>query len=175
MAQPNWLGEATINIPNNTILVNGVPVNAVPNLVDSGNSSNLYTWSNGNFFTFHTSPTVPAGRYLVGCELFTSPLLASNAQNGWNQGDYFQVQISDNNNTVAGALQTFIRPYTEGVQSNAVANYNKGGTNQSMSGFLVLNSNSPILYTCLFGKDSNTSYPQTRQLAISGAWYQRIG
>lgn len=169
---PNWLGAATLSIPNNQIVVNGQLVNAVPVVV--GTSSNLTTWSNGNFVTFFTASNVPAGTYLVGCEVFTDPLTSSNAGAGWNQGDYFLSQICDNDLTAAGALQLFNRPYTEGIQVNAASPYNKGGTNFTMSGILVLTSNTNIRWATQMGKDVGTSFPQTRQVTMSGPWYQKI-
>lgn len=169
---PNWLGEATVSIPNNTIVVNGVPVNAVPNVV--GTSSNLNSWTNANFVTFFTASNVPAGTYLVGCETFTDPLTASNAGAGWNQGDYFLANIRDKDNNSVLYPSIFHRPYTEGIQVNAAAPYNKGSTDLTTSGILVLTSNTNIIWQALFGKDAATSYPQTRKLTIESPWYQRI-
>ena len=114
---PNWLGSASLTIPNNQVVINGKNVMVVPQVV--GTSSNLSVWPNGNFQTFFTQSNVAPGTYLVGCEVFTDPLTASNAGNGWNPGDYFLSQISDNDLTTANALQLFVRPYTEGIQSNA--------------------------------------------------------
>ncbi len=172
MAQPNWLGEATLSIPNNTIVVNGVPVNAVPNVV--GGSSNVQTWANANFVTLWTSPTVSAGTYLVGMENFIDPLTASNAGAGWNQGDYFVARVIDKDGNSARALQYFNRPYTTGVQVSAAAPYNKGATDQASVGILVLTSNTNIVWQAQFGKDVGTAYPQTRSISIESPWYQKI-
>lgn len=169
---PNWLGEATVSIPNNTIVVNGVPVNAVPNIV--GASSNLTSWTNNNFVTFFTASNVPAGTYLVGCETFTDPLTASNAGNGWNQGDYFLGNIRDKDNTSTLYPSIFHRPYTNGIQVNATSPYNKGSTDFTTCGILVLTSNTNIIWQAQFGKDVATSYPQTRKLTIESPFYQRI-
>jgi hypothetical protein len=169
---PNWLGEATISIPSNTIVVNGVPVNAVPIIV--GQSSNLTSWTNANMVTFFTASNVPAGTYLVGCETFTDPLTASNAGNGWNQGDYFLANIRDKDNNSTLYPSIFHRPYTAGIQVNATSPYNKGSTDLTTSGVLVLTSNTDILWQAQFGKDVGTSYPQTRKLTIESPFYQRI-
>lgn len=170
---PNWLGTAALTIPNNQAVVGGNVVNVVPVLVNSG-SSNATSWADANFKTFAIASNVPSGTYMVGCEVFSDPLTSSNAGAGWNQGDYFNCQISDNDLTAAGALQTFVRPYTEGVQVNATAAYNKGATNCTMSGILTLSSNTNIRYTAAFNKDTTTSYPQTRQMTMSGFWYQKL-
>ena len=169
---PNWLGEATISIPNNTIVVNGVPVNVVPQV--AGTSSNLTNWTNGNFVTFFTASNVPAGTYLVGMENFTDPLTASNAGNGWNAGDYFLSRIIDKDGNSTLAPQYFCRPYTNGIQVNATSPYNKGSTDQTTTGILVLTSNTNIVWQSQFGKDVATAYPQTRKLTIESPWYQRI-
>lgn len=169
---PNWLGDATISIPNNTIVVNGVPVNVVPTV--AGSTSNKSTWSDANFYTFFTASNVPAGTYLVGMENFTDPLLASNAGNGWNQGDFFLTQIKDRDGNATLSPQNFIRPYTTGIQQNATTPYNKGTTDNTTTGILVLGSNTDILWQGYFFKDTTTSYPQTRRLTVESPWYQKI-
>lgn len=169
---PNWLGDATISIPNNTIVVNGVPVNAVP--IVAGTSSNKSTWADANFYTFFTASNVPAGTYLVGMENNSDPLLSSNANAGWNQGDFFLTQVTDRDGLATLSLQNFIRPYTSGIQQNATTPYNKGTTNDSGTGILVLGSNSDIRWQAYFFKDVTTAYPQTRKLTISAPWYQKI-
>lgn len=169
---PNWLGEATISIPNNTIVVNGVPVNVVPIVV--GTTSNVSSFADANFITVFTASNVPAGTYLVGMENFTNPLTASNAGAGWNQGDYFLGRIIDKDGNSTRAVQNFIRPYTAGIQVNATSPYNKGATDQEAVGILVLTSNTNIVWQVQFGKDVSTSYPQTRQITVESPWYQRI-
>lgn len=169
---PNWLGDATISVPGNTIVVNGVPVNVVPQIV--GTSSNLTTWSSANFVTFFTASNVNPGTYMVGWESFTDPLTASNAGNGWNQGDYFLVQVKDKDGNATLAPQQFIRPYTGGIQVNAAAPYNKGSTDQTNCGILVVSSNTDIVWQSYFGKDAATAYPQTRKLTIESPWFQKI-
>ncbi len=169
---PNWLGEATISIPNNTIVVNGVPVNAVANVV--GTSSNATSWADANFKTFFTASNLNAGTYLVGMENFTDPLTASNAGNGWNQGDYFLSRIIDKDGNSTLAPQNFIRPYTGGLQINATSPYNKGSTDNTTTGILVLTSNTDIVWQSQFGKDVTTAYPQTRRITVESPWYQKI-
>ena len=172
MSYANWLGESTLSVPNNTIVVNGVPVNVVP--IVAGTTSNLNTWSDANFVTFWTASNVPAGTYLVGMENFVNPLTASNAGAGWNQGDYFVGRIIDKDGNSTRAVQNFIRPYTAGIQVNATSPYNKGATDQEAVGILVLTSNTNIVWQGQFGKDVTTSYPQTRQMTVESPWYQRI-
>ena len=78
----------------------------------------------------------------------------------------------DGNATVSP--QNFIRPYTTGVQVNATTPYNKGSTDQTTSGVLVLTSNTDIVWQAYFSKDVATAYPQTRKLTIESPWYQKI-
>lgn len=169
---PNWLGEATISIPNNTIVVNGVPVNVVPQVV--GTSSNVTSWENANYVTFWTASNVAPGTYLVGMENFTDALTASNAGAGWNQGDYFTSRIIDKDGNATQAPQNFLRPYTVGAQVNATSPYNKGSTNNTTTGILVLTSNTNIVWQAQFAKDVATAYPQTRKITIESPWYQKI-
>jgi len=169
---PNWLGEPSLSVPNNTIVVNGVPVSVVPNV--AGTSSNLTSWANGNFVTFFTASNQAAGTYLVGWESFTDPLTASNAGNGWNQGDYFIARCIDKDGNSTLAPQYFTRPYTQGLQQNATAPYNKGATDQTSCGILVLTSNTDIVWQGLFQKDVTVAYPQTRKLTIESPFFQKI-
>jgi hypothetical protein len=147
-------------------------VNAVANI--AGTSSNLTSWTNANAVTFFTASNQPAGTYLVGCETFCDPLTASNAGAGWNQGDYFQVTIRDQNNAATLWPSAFHRPYSEGIQVNATSPYNKGATDVTTCGVLVLQSNANIVWSASFGKDVATSYPQTRKLTLESPWFQKI-
>lgn len=169
---PNWLGESTVSLPNNTIVVNGVPVNVVPQVV--GTTSNKTSWADSNFYTFYTASNVPAGTYMVGCETFTDPLTASNAGTGWYQGDYFLgvIRDKDGNSTLYPSI--FHRPYAEGIQQGATAPYNKGSTDFTTGSILVLTSNTNVVWSAQFYKDSTTAYPQTRKLTIESPWIQRI-
>jgi hypothetical protein len=172
MSYANWLGESTVSLPNNTIVIGGVPVNVVP--IVAGTTSNVNTWANVNFTTFWTASNVAAGTYLCGMETFTDPLVSSNAGAGWNQGDYFVARIIDKDGASTRAVQNFLRPYTAGVQVNATSPFNKGATDTEAVGILVLTSNTDIVWQGQFGKDSNSSYPRTVQLTIESPWYQRI-
>jgi hypothetical protein len=170
MSYANWLGDPTVSLPNNTLVIGGVPVNPVPIVV--GDNSNLSTWTDGNFVTFFESPTLSPGTYLCGMEIACSPLTASNAGNGWNQGDYFVADIFGSSGEPN--VTSFIRPYTSGIQVNATSPYNKGGMTQTASGIVILTSQQTITWQALFGKDSNVSYPQTRSFTITTPYYQKI-
>jgi hypothetical protein len=168
----NWLGEATLSVPNNTIVVNGVPVNVVP--IVAGTTQTVNTWADGNFVTYFTASNVGPGTYLVGMESFTDPLTSSNAGAGWNQGDYFVSRVIDKDGNSTRALQNFIRPYTTGLQQNATSPYNKGATDTGNCGIVVLTSNTNLVWQALFQKDVATAYPQTRRLTIESPFYQKI-
>ena len=169
---PNWLGTASLSIPNNQVVVNGAQVNVVP--IVAGTTSNKNTWADANFYTFFTASNVPAGTYLVGCETFTDPLTTSNAGAGWNQGDYFFGVIQDKDGSSTLYPSIFHRPYTEGIQVGATSPYNKGTTDFTTYGILVLGSNTDIVWKALFQKDVATSYPQTRRFVLESPIYQKI-
>lgn len=168
---PNWLGSASLTIPNNQAVINGNIVNLVPTV---GTSSNKYTWADGNFYTYYTASNVAAGTYLVGWENFTDPLTTSNAGNGWAAGDYFLAQVKDKDGLATRSPQNFIRPYTGGIQSNATTPYNKGSTDNTCTGIVVVTSNTDLVWQAYLGKDVTTSYPQTRLLTIESPWFQKI-
>lgn len=169
---PNWLGSAALVIPNNQVIVNGNQVNVVPTVL--GGIQRQFTWSDNNYVTFWTASNVAPGTYLVGVETFTDPLTASNAGAGWNQGDYFVCRVTDKDNLATVSPQTFIRPYTEGIQINATTPYNKGGTDFTLTGVVVVASNTNLVWQGQFGKDVATAYPQTRQLSLESPWYMKI-
>lgn len=172
MSYANWLGDPSVSFPTNNVVVAGVPVNLVPIVL--GTSSNLNTWSNDSFVTFFETVFLPAGTYKVGMEMNTDPLTASNAGAGWNQGDFFVGQITNLDGSATLALTNFVRPYTSGLQVDAVSPYNKGATNGSVSGIVVLPSDSTLKFNVAFGKDVTTAYPQTRRCVIESPYFQRI-
>lgn len=169
---PNWLGSASITIPNNQVIVNGKTVNVVPIVL--GGINRQFTWTDSNFVTLWTASNVEPGTYKVGVETFTDPLTSSNAGNGWNQGDYFICRVTDKDNLATVSPQTFLRPYTEGIQVNATSPYNKGGTDFTLCGIVTVTSNTNLVWQGQFAKDVTTSYPQTRQLSLESPWYQKI-
>ncbi len=169
---PNWLGAATLSIPNNQVVVSGSLVNVVPTVV--GTTSNVTSWANANDVTFFTASNLPAGTYLVGMETFTDPLTASNAGAGWNQGDFFTATVRDSTGTSALFPSIFHRPYTTGIQINATSPYNKGTTDATTAGVLVLSGTANIVWAAAFNKDVTTAYPQTRKLTMESPFYQKI-
>lgn len=172
MSYANWLGDPSLSFPTNTVVVAGVPVNLLPIVL--GTTSNLTSWSNANFVTFFETGLLAPGTYKVGMEMNTDPLTASNAGAGWNQGDFFVGQITNLDGSATLSLTQFVRPYTSGAQVNAVSPYNKGSTNDSLSGIVVLPSATTLKFNVAFGKDVTTSYPQTRRCTIESPTFQRI-
>lgn len=171
MSVPNWLGDATVSIPNNTLIVNGNAVNAVP--VVLGGSSNVTSWPNANYVTYWTSPVLSSGTYLVGMENFCDPINASNVS-GWAGGDGFVARIIDKDALATRSVQYFVRPYYNGLQTNASSPWNLGSTNQTTTGIVVLNSNTNIVWQVSYVKDAAVSYPQTRGFTVESPWYMKI-
>ena len=167
---PNWLGDPSVSLPGNTLVVGGVPVNVVPIVL--GATSNKSTWADANLYTFFTTSNVAAGTYLCGMEVGVSALPSSNSNAGWNQGDYFIANIIGS----AGQanVNCFLRPYTTGIQDNATSPYNKGNFTTTASGIVTLTSNGPLIWQGNFFKDVTTSYPQIRLMQMNTPWYQKI-
>ena len=67
---PNWLGSASLTIPNNQIIVNGKVVNVVPN-VDTTNHSIASVQANTKTLVYTLPGTYAAGTYLVNAEFQT--------------------------------------------------------------------------------------------------------
>jgi len=173
MSYPNWLGDSTVSLPNNNIVIGGVPVNVVANVV--GTKVGVTNWTSSNFVPFFTQSNVAPGSYLCGMEIFTNALTASNAGNGWNQGDLFVARVTDVNAAdSAGRVQNFIRPYTTGVAVGATSPYNKGGTDSEAVGVLIVPETTDLRWEAQFVIDTTTSYPKARSLTIEAPWYQKI-
>lgn len=65
---PNWLGSASLSIPNNQIVVNGKTVNVVP-IVDLTNRSISSVPANTKTLVYTLPGTYDAGVYVIGAEL----------------------------------------------------------------------------------------------------------
>ena len=67
---PNWLGSASLTIPNNQVIVNGKVVNVVPN-VDTTNHSIASVQANIKTLVYTLPGTYAAGTYLINAEFQT--------------------------------------------------------------------------------------------------------
>ena len=65
---PNWLGSASLVIPNNQVVINGKVVNVVP-IVDLTNHSISSVPANTKTLVWTLPGTYAAGTYIVGAEL----------------------------------------------------------------------------------------------------------
>lgn len=67
---PNWLGSASLTIPNNQVIINGKSVNVVP-IVDLNNHSITSVTANTKTLVWTLPGTYDAGNYFINCELQT--------------------------------------------------------------------------------------------------------
>ena len=67
---PNWLGSASLTIPNNQIVVNGKVVNLVP-IVDNTNRTLASVAANTRTLVWTLPGTYAAGQYLINAEFQT--------------------------------------------------------------------------------------------------------
>lgn len=67
MSYANWLGESTISLPNNTIVIAGVPVNVVPVLYLTDQSISSVV-ANTRTIVFTLPGTFAAGTYFINAE-----------------------------------------------------------------------------------------------------------
>jgi hypothetical protein len=68
---PNWLGSASLTIPNNQIIVNGKVVNLVP-IVDLTNHGVTSVAANTKTLVYTLPGTYDAGTYLINAEFQTN-------------------------------------------------------------------------------------------------------
>ncbi len=68
---PNWLGSATLTIPNNQVVINGKIVNLIPT-VDLDNHSITSVQANTKTLVWTLPGTYDAGNYFINAEFQTS-------------------------------------------------------------------------------------------------------
>ena len=68
---PNWLGSASLSIPNNQVIVNGKTVNVVP-IVDLDNHSISSVTANTSTLVWTLPGTYDAGNYFINAEFQTN-------------------------------------------------------------------------------------------------------
>jgi len=148
---PYWLGTSptdAVNLASNSITINNVTVNAVPVVANAGEVP-----LSGAGGTFFTTPTLAAGTYLVGMQVFTSGTFISS--------DYVLLRIAN----TTGATATFPD------QSMALVNNIAGSTGTiltTMTGMIVMPVSSTIYYQV--SATTSTSHTYTGE----GMWYQKI-
>ncbi len=139
---PNWLGSATLTIPNNQLVVNGRVVNAVPTVYLTNQSVSSVT-ANTRTLMYTLPGTYAAGVYAIAAEFQTQN--TSGGQTTYATGDSvdFTVQgIGDVNPDYAECLyKPFYASSTDGGANAGTS----GVTKQAPTGLTAItNDNTSI-------------------------------
>lgn len=106
---PNWLGSATLSIPNNQVIVNGALVNVVP--VSNTTNQSIASITRNTKTLLYTIPDVlPAGTYLVGGET-----QSGSATTAWGTVDVVDWIIQGIGDASPDYAETTIKPYYNAV------------------------------------------------------------
>ena len=163
----NWLGNQ-LALTSNSIVISGVPVNAVPVLASGTTINTLASW-NGDGTTYSnlfTSPLLPAGTYAVAADWYSYA-------NGtaWSAGDAVCARIVANSDTALTYIYptNFTRPYYSGFSVNSP--YTSGTASSSLVGVVILRADGYIYWQATV---FNTTGACTHSVSMEQCTYQRI-
>ena len=132
---PNWLGNATLTIPNNQAIVNGKVVNVVPTIYLTNQTLSSVP-ANTKTLLWTLPGTYSAGVYQINAEFQTVNTGGGNTAYAAGDGISFTVQgIGDANPDYA---ESVFRPYYCGYTDGGNNAQTTGTTKQSPSGLTAI-------------------------------------
>ena len=135
---PNWLGTASLSIPNNQVVVNGKVVNIVP-IVDNTNRTITSIAANTKTVVWTLPGTYDAGQYLINAEFSTNNTGGGNTAYATGDGVSWTVQgVGDASPDYA---QATCRPYYWGITDGAGNGATTGITRLTPSGITAITAN----------------------------------
>jgi len=75
----SWLGSTGLSLDSNNVTIAGVSVNLLPNILINTNASTA-SLPTTNTAAYTSSVTLPAGTYMITCEIYT---VAPTGSTGW--------------------------------------------------------------------------------------------
>ena len=164
---PNWLGSATLSIPNNQVVVNGALVNVVP--VSSTANQGIASITRNTKTLVYTIPDIlPAGTYLVGGET-----QSGSSTTAWGTADVVDWVMQGIGDPAADYAEVTLKPYYNAVV--LAANGNTPGTGLikfDLAGITQLTTSGQLgIYVTYFTTGSGTA---TIPFNIVNWFYQKI-
>lgn len=164
---PNWLGAATLSIPNNQVVVNGALVNVVP-VSNTANQSIASITKNTVTLLYTIPDTLGPGTYLVGGET-----QSGSATTAWGTADVVDWVIQGIGDTSPDYAETTIKPYYNAVV--LAANGNTPGTGIikfDLAGITQLTTTTKLgVYVTYYTTGSGSA---TIPFALVNWFYQKI-
>ena len=121
---PNWLGSASLSIPNNQVIVNGKTVNVVP-IVDLDNHSISSVTANTSTLVWTLPGTYDAGNYFINAEFQTNN--SAGGSTPYSAGDGLDWQVRGIGDPATDYAEGTIQPYYSCINSTGTGIANATG------------------------------------------------
>ena len=163
---PNWLGSASLTIPNNQVVVNGNIVNVVPYVTLTNQT--ITTITKNTTTLLYQTPPLPPGKYFVGGETQTG-----NQSSTWLDTDCVDWVFAGVGETSADYAEVTVRPYFSGVVLTAGGGaVGTGITKIDCIGITELTATRPIgVYVTYYTTGSGTV---SETFSLANFFYQKI-
>ena len=132
---PNWLGSATLSVPNNQIIVSGKVVNLVPTVYLT-NQTIASVAANTKTLVYTLPGTYDAGTYLINAEFQTQN--TGGGQTAYATGDSVDWTVQGINDANPDYAECVYRPYYAGFTDGAGNNGTTGTVKATPSGITAI-------------------------------------
>ena len=132
---PNWLGSASLSIPNNQVIVNGKTVNVVP-VIDLVNHGVTSVPANTKTLVYTVPGTFAAGTYLINAEFQTQN--TSGGQTAYATGDSVDWTVQGIGDASPDYAECLYRPFYCCSTDGAGTNGSTGVVKQTPSGITAI-------------------------------------
>lgn len=167
---PNWLGAASISIPNNQIVVSGRTVNVVP-IVDLTNRSVASLTANTKTLVYTLPGTYDAGVYMINAEFQTQN--TGGGQTAYAAGDSVDWTIQGIGDANVDYAECVYRPYYSCYTDGAGNNSTVGICKQAPTGLTGITANGTQIG--IYVKyNTNTAGTITQTQTVTGFSIQKI-
>lgn len=164
---PNWLGSASLTIPNNQVVVNGTYVNVVP-FVTTTNQSIASITKNTTTLLYQTPISLPPGKYLVGGET-----QSGSTGTAWGTSDVVDWVIVGIGDTAPDYAETTIKPYYNAVTfASGGSPVGTGIIKFDLAGITELTTTTPLgVYLTYYTPGSGTI---ATPFSLANFFYQKV-
>lgn len=168
---PNWLGSASLSIPNNQIVVNGKTVNVVP-IVDLTNRTISSVTANTKTLVYTFPGTYDAGQYEINAEFQTQN--TGGGQTAYAAGDAVQWTVQGIGDLSPDYAECIYRPFYSAYTDGAGNNGTVGICKATPSGITVISANGTQLGVYV-KYNTNTASTITQTQAMVTFSIRKIG
>ena len=167
---PNWLGAASLTIPNNQVVVNGKVVNVVP-IVDLTNRSINSVTANTKTLVYTIPTVLPAGTYLINAEFQTNN--TGGGATAYATGDSVDWTVQGVGDANPDYAEAVFRPYYYCYNDGATTAGTTGITKIAPSGITVLSADNEQ-FGIYVKYNTATAGTITMNFAMKAISYQKV-